>query len=71
MITFMRAGHLDLLDPPVTVQSICATSYDNEELTEFKRLLTAIILSIIQNDLTTKELLAESVKDSRLDIDID
>ena len=70
MITFPYAGHLDLLDPPVTVQSICATSYKTKELIEFKGLLTSIILNVIQNRVISRELIIESTKNSWLDIDI-
>lgn len=71
MITFAYAGHLDLVDTPLTVQSICATSYNNQELIEFKGLLTAIILSVIQNnEVTMKEMILENTKNSKLDITI-
>ena len=69
MITFPYAGHLDLLDPPVTVQSICATSYEAKELIEFKRLLTSILLDVIQKGEISRELIIES-KGSGLDVDI-
>jgi hypothetical protein len=72
MITFAYAGHLDLVDTPFfTVQSICATSYNNQELIEFKGLLTAIILSVTQNNGDTmKEMIIENTKNSKLDISI-
>ena len=71
MITFVYAGHLDLVDTPLTVQSICATSYNNQELIEFKGLLTAIILSVTQNNGDTmKEMIIENTKNSKLDITI-
>lgn len=71
MITFAYAGHLDLVDTPLTVQSICATSYNKQELIEFKGLLTAIILNVIQNNGDTmKEMIIENTKNSKLDITI-
>jgi len=70
MITFAYAGHLDLVDHH-SVQSICATSYNNQELIEFKGLLTAIILSVTQNNGDTmKEMIIENTKNSKLDISI-
>jgi len=68
MITFAYAGHLDLVDTPLT---ICATSYNNQELIEFKGLLTAIILNVIQNNGDAmKEMIIENTKNSKLDITI-
>ena len=54
MITFAYAGHLDLVDTPLTVQSICATSYNNQELIEFMAKLSSISKVIDIDQLATQ-----------------